>query len=121
MVSHNNGVRIVLDNNFTDWNPNKNITIKGKCNMINGWSIPAIAFAVVSQAAAAIWWASDTNTKVERNTNAIEQVVENEKEIAVVQMQQQVIVDDIKEMKSTDKEMRDMINRIYEIMRSWEE
>jgi hypothetical protein len=36
-------------------------------------------------------------------------------------MQQQVIVDDIKEMKSTDKEMRDMINRIYEIMRSWEE
>jgi len=32
-----------------------------------------------------------------------------------------VIVDDIKEMKSTDKEMRDMINRIYEIMRSWEE
>jgi hypothetical protein len=58
--------------------------------MINGWSIPAIAFAVVSQAAAAIWWASDTNTKVERNTTAIEQVVENEKEIAVVQMQQQV-------------------------------
>ena len=52
--------------------------------MINGWSIPAIAFAVV-------------------------------------QVQQQVIVDDIKEMKSTDKEMRDMINRIYEIMRSWEE
>ncbi len=89
--------------------------------MINGWSIPAIAFAVVSQAAAAIWWASDTNTKVERNTNAIEQVVDNEKEIAVVQVQQQVIVDDIKEMKSTDKEMRDMINRIYEIMRSWEE
>jgi hypothetical protein len=36
-------------------------------------------------------------------------------------VQQQVIVDDIKEMKSTDKEMRDMINRIYEIMRSWEE
>jgi hypothetical protein len=36
-------------------------------------------------------------------------------------MQQQVIVDDIKEMKSTDKEMRDMINRIYDIMRSWEE
>ena len=29
VVSHNNGVRIVLDNNFTDWNPNKNITIKG--------------------------------------------------------------------------------------------
>ena len=89
--------------------------------MINGWSIPAIAFAVVSQAAAAIWWASDTNTKVERNTNAIEQVVENEKEIAVVQVQQQAIVDSIREMKSTDKEMRDMINRIYEIMRSWEE
>ncbi len=89
--------------------------------MINGWSIPAIAFAVVSQAAAAIWWASDTNTKVERNTNAIEQVVENEKEIAVVQVQQQAIVDSIREMKSTDKDMRDMINRIYEIMRSWEE
>ncbi len=89
--------------------------------MINGWTIPAIAFAVVSQAAAAIWWASDTNTKVERNTNAIEQVVENEKEIAVVQVQQQAIVDSIKEMKSTDKEMRDMINRIYEMVRSWDQ
>ena len=46
--------------------------------MINGWVAPAVGIFIVTQAAAAVWWASGTEVKVGNNTTAIEQVVDNE-------------------------------------------
>ena len=43
--------------------------------MINGWVAPAVGIFIVTQAAAAVWWASGTEVKVGNNTTAIEQVV----------------------------------------------
>ena len=47
--------------------------------MMNGWVAPAVGIFIVTQAAAAVWWASGTEVKVGNNTTAIEQVIENEK------------------------------------------
>ena len=52
--------------------------------MINGWVAPAVGIFLVTQASAAVWWASSTNNQVEHNTVQIEQVVDNEKHIAVI-------------------------------------
>ena len=67
--------------------------------MLNGWVAPAVGIFIATQAAAAVWWASGTNQQVDNNTTAIEQVIENEKEIAIIQVQQAEIVKDIDEIK----------------------
>ena len=67
--------------------------------MMNGWVAPAVGIFIVTQAAAAVWWASGTEVKVGNNTTAIEQVIENEKHIAVIQVQQAEIVKDIDDIK----------------------
>ena len=67
--------------------------------MLNGWVVPAVGIFIATQAAAAVWWASGTNQQVDNNTTAIEQVVENEKHIAVIQVQQAEIVKDIDDIK----------------------
>ena len=77
--------------------------------MINGWVVPAVGIFIVTQAAAAVWWASGTEVKVENNTTAIEQVVENEKHIAVIQVQQAEIVKDINEIKDDTKKILELI------------
>ena len=77
--------------------------------MINGWVAPAVGIFIVTQAAAAVWWASGTDTKVDNNTVAIEQVVDNEKQIAVIQVQQQAIVEDIDEIKDDTKKILEFI------------
>ena len=77
--------------------------------MLNGWVAPAVGIFVVTQAAAAVWWASGTEVKVENNTTAIEQVVENEKHIAVIQVQQAEIVKDINEIKDDTKKILELI------------
>ena len=77
--------------------------------MINGWVAPAVGIFIVTQAAAAVWWASGTEVKVENNTTAIEQVVENEKHIAVIQVQQAEIVKDINEIKDDTKKILELI------------
>ena len=77
--------------------------------MINGWSIPAGWIFVVAQASAAVWWASGTDQDVSRNSNAIVQVVQNEKEIAVMGAQQQAIADDVGEIKVMMSELNTMI------------
>ena len=59
--------------------------------MINGWVVPAVGIFLVTQASAAIWWASSTNNQVEHNTVQIEQVVDNERQIAVIEVQQNEI------------------------------
>ena len=77
--------------------------------MINGWVAPAVGIFIVTQAAAAVWWASGTDQKVQDNTTAIEQVVENEKHIAVIQVQQSEIVKDIDEIKDDTKKILEFI------------
>ena len=78
--------------------------------MINGWVVPAVGIFIATQAAAAVWWASGTNQQVENNTTAIEQVIENEKEIAVIQVQQAEIVKDVGEIKDDTKKILEKLN-----------
>ena len=78
--------------------------------MMNGWLAPAIGIFIVTQATAAVWWASGTDIKVDNNTTAIEQVIENEKHIAVIQVQQAEIVKDVGEIKDDTKKILEKIN-----------
>ena len=78
--------------------------------MMNGWVAPAIAIFIITQATAAVWWASGTDTEVKNNTTAIEQVIENEKHIAIIQVQQQAIVKDIDEIKVDTKKILEKLN-----------
>ena len=79
--------------------------------MMNGWVAPAVGIFIVTQAAAAVWWASGTEVKVENNTTAIEQVIENEKQIAVIQVQQAEIVKDVGEIKEDTKKILEKLNK----------
>ena len=79
--------------------------------MMNGWLAPAVGIFIVTQATAAVWWASGTNTKVETNTTAIEQVIDNEKHIAVIQVQQAEIVKDVEEIKIDTKKILEKLNK----------
>ena len=87
--------------------------------MVNGWLVPAVGIFIVTQATAAVWWASGTNTEVKNNTTAIEQVVENEKQIAVIQVQQAEIVKDIGEINEDNKEVKKMVNDILQTVNGW--
>ena len=78
--------------------------------MLNGWVAPIAITAVIGWSAGAVWWASGTNTKVENNTTAIEQVIDNEKQIAVIQVQQKEIVKDIDEIKVDTKKILEKLN-----------
>ena len=80
--------------------------------MMNGWVAPAVGIFIATQAAAAVWWASGTNTEVKNNTTAIEQVIENEKQIAVIQVQQAEIVKDVGEIKDDTRKILDKINEL---------
>jgi beta-lactam-binding protein with PASTA domain len=87
--------------------------------MMNGWFAPAIGIFIVTQATAAVWWASGTNTEVKNNTTAIEQVIENEKQIAVIQVQQAEIVKDVSEINEDNKEVKKMVNDILQTVNGW--
>ena len=67
--------------------------------MLNGWTVPAVGIFLVTQASAAVWWASSTNNQVESNTIQIEQVIDNEKQIAVIEVRQSEMQKDISEIK----------------------
>ena len=79
--------------------------------MVNGWLAPAVGIFRVTQATAAVWWASGTDTEVKKNTTAIEQVIENEKHIAVIQFQQAEIVKDVEEIKVDTKKILEKLNK----------
>jgi len=79
--------------------------------MMNGWVAPAVGIFIVTQAAAAVWWASGTEVKVGNNTTAIEQVIENEKHIAIIQVQQAEIVKDVSEIKDDTKKILEKLNK----------
>ena len=80
--------------------------------MINGWVVPAVGIFIATQAAAAVWWASGTNQQVDNNTTAIEQVIENEKEIAIIHVQQAEIVKDVSEIKDDTKKILEKLNEL---------
>ena len=80
--------------------------------MLNGWVAPAAIITLIGWSAGAVWWASGTDTKVQQNTTAIEQVIENEKHIAVIQVQQQEIVKDIDEIKVDTRKILDKISEL---------
>ena len=88
--------------------------------MLNGWTVPAVFIFVATQATAAIWWASGTHTKVEDNTTAIEKVIENEKQIAIVQVQQAEIVKDVGEIEGDQKEIKKMVSDIQQTLNRWD-
>ena len=79
--------------------------------MLDGWVAPAVGIFIITQATAAVWWASGTDTEVKKNTTAIEQVIENEKQIAIVQVQQAEIVKDIDEIKVDTKKILEKLNK----------
>ena len=79
---------------------------------MNGWVAPAVGIFLVTQASAAVWWASSTNNQVEHNTVQIEQVVDNEKQIAVIEVRQSEMQKDILEIK-------DRVNDIFVMLRKW--
>ena len=78
--------------------------------MFNGWVAPAAIITLIGWSAGAVWWASGTDIKVQQNTTAIEQVIKNEKHIAVIQVQQQEIVKDVGEIKDDTKKILEKLN-----------
>ena len=80
--------------------------------MMNGWTVPAVGIFLVTQASAAVWWASSTNNQVLQNTAQIEQVVDNEKHIAVIEVRQTEMQKDISEIKVR-------VNDIFVMLRKW--
>ena len=87
--------------------------------MLNGWVAPAAIITLIGWSAGAVWWASGTDTKVQQNTTSIEQVIKNEKHIAVIQVQQAEIVKDIGEIKDDNKEVKKMVNDILQTVNGW--
>ena len=80
--------------------------------MLNGWVAPAAIITLIGWSAGAVWWASGTDIKVQQNTTSIEQVIKNEKHIAVIQVQQQEIVKDIDEIKVDTRKILDKISEL---------
>ena len=79
--------------------------------MMNGWTVPAVGIFLVTQASAAVWWASSTNNQVTQNTAQIEQVVDNEKQIAVIEVRQTEMQKDISEIKVRVNDIFVMLNK----------
>ena len=84
--------------------------------VVNGWGTPAIGIFLMTQLGTAVWWASGTDTEVKFNTTTLEQVVDNEKEIAVIQIIQQRMQDDIVEIKDDNKELKELAHKILNAM-----
>ena len=79
---------------------------------MDNWITHAIGMFLIGQVGATVWWASGTDTKVENNTTAIEQVIQNEKNIAVIQVQQTEMGKDVTEIKSILLENQDLVRKL---------
>ena len=84
--------------------------------VVTGSGPPAIGIFLMTQLGTAVWWASGTDTEVKLNTTTLEQVVDNEKEIAVIQIIQQRMQDDIVEIKDDNKELKELAHKILNAM-----
>jgi len=79
---------------------------------MNGWAGPAIGIFLISQLSVAVWWASDVDNQVNDNSTVLQQVVENDKQIAIMQVRQQSIQEDIIEIKDDNKELKELSHKI---------
>ena len=84
---------------------------------MNGWAGPAIGIFLISQLSVAVWWASDVDNQVNDNSTVLQQVVENDKQIAIMQVRQQSIQEDIIEIKDDNKELKELSHKILNAMR----
>ena len=80
--------------------------------MMDNWITPAIGMFLIGQVGASVWWASGTDTTIQANSAAIEKVVENEKNIAVIQVQQTEIAKDVTEIKSILLQNQDLVRQL---------
>jgi hypothetical protein len=67
---------------------------------------------LIGQVGASVWWASGTDTTIQANSAAIEKVVENEKQIAVIQVQQVEIAKDVGEIKNILLQNQDLVRQL---------
>ena len=79
---------------------------------MDNWITPAIGMFLIGQVGASVWWASGTDTTIQANSAAIEKVVENEKNIAVIQVQQTEIAKDVIEIKSILLQNQDLVRQL---------
>ena len=79
---------------------------------MNGWTTPAIGIFLISQLGAAVWWASDVDNQVNDNSTFIYKVSENDKQIAIMQVRQQSIQEDIIEIKNDSRELKELSHKI---------
>ena len=86
--------------------------------MMENWITPAIGMFLIGQVGASVWWASGTDTTIQANSAAIEKVVENEKNIAVIQVQQTEIAKDVNSIQKESVEMRKMLHEILIMLKS---
>ena len=84
--------------------------------VMNGWTTPAIGIFLISQLGAAVWWASDTDVTVSQNSAVIQKVIDNDKQIAIMQVRQQNIQEDIIEIKDDNKELKELSHRILDVL-----
>jgi|TARA_Y100000310_G_scaffold264048_1_gene274573 hypothetical protein len=80
--------------------------------MMDNWITPAIGMFLIGQVGASVWWASGTDTTIQANSAAIEKVVENEKQIAVIQVQQVEIAKDVGEIKNILLQNQDLVRQL---------
>lgn len=83
---------------------------------MENWITPAIGIFIIAQASAAVWWASGTDSQVTNNTTAIEQVIENEKEIAIMRVQQTEIVKDMVTVMDDNKEVKELLHSLHRMV-----
>ncbi len=78
------------------------------------WSTSTVALGVFlsTQLGAAVWWASETDTKLNATTETVTQVVENATNIAVIQNDVVAIKEMMEENEERVEELRDMMNQI---------
>ena len=79
---------------------------------MEGWVGPTLGVVLISQLGAAVWWAGATQERVEQNTAIIEQVVDNEKDIAVIRVQQIEVVKDVTEIKQMMEENQQLLRKL---------
>ena len=79
---------------------------------MDGWAGPTLGIFLISQLGAAVWWASDTDSTVKENSAVIYKVSENDKQIAIMQVRQQTIQEDIIEIKDDNKELKELAHKI---------
>lgn len=79
---------------------------------MDNWITPAIGMFLIGQVGASVWWASGTDTTIQANSAAIEKVVENEKNIAVIQVQQVEIAKDVVEIKNILLQNQELVRQL---------